>query len=145
MTLSFPPHYAFGLLGGLMIGAAAALLLLGNGRILGASGIAGRLLEPGGTDDWLDQAAFVVALVLAPGLAVLAFGRPAFEPAAGLGTLALAGLAVGLGTRMANGCTSGHGVVGLARRSPRSMLATATFLAAGFATFHLARHYLGVI
>ncbi len=145
MALTLPPDWIFGLLGGLMIGASAALLLLGNGRVLGASGIAGRLLEPGGTDDWLDHAAFLAALVLVPGLAVLGVGRPGFEVTGNLPLLLLAGLAVGFGTRMANGCTSGHGVVGMARLSRRSIVATLVYLALGFASFHLARHVLEIL
>lgn len=144
MPFALPSDWIFGLLGGLMIGASAALLLLVNGRVLGASGLLGGLVERA-TDSLRENAAFVAALALVPGLAVLAVGRPEFTLKADLPVLALAGLLVGFGTRMANGCTSGHGVVGMARFSRRSIAATVVYLAVGFATFYLARHIWGVI
>lgn len=144
MPFALPSDWIFGLIGGLMIGASAALLLLVNGRVLGASGLLGSLVERA-PDALRENAAFVAALAFVPGLAVLAFGRPEFTLKADLPVLALAGLLVGFGTRMANGCTSGHGVVGMARFSRRSIVATLVYLAVGFATFHLARHIWGVI
>ncbi|PTV95435.1 hypothetical protein C8J27_10470 [Rhodobacter aestuarii] len=142
----FTQTHLLGLAGGLMIGSAAALLLLGNGRILGASGILGRFATRTTTGaDWRDHAAFVAALVLVPGLAALIWGVPQFETLAPLPLLVVAGLAVGLGTRMANGCTSGHGVVGMTRFSRRSIVATLVSLAVGFVTFHLAHHVFGVL
>jgi len=137
---SFTPWTA--LAGGLLIGLAAALLVLFNGRIAGISGIVGGLLRPlRGDIAW--RAAFVAGLVIAP-LAWLAFGAlPRLHVAAGTPTLVAAGLLVGIGTRYGSGCTSGHGVCGLSRGSLRSLAATAAFMAAGFVTVFVARHLLG--
>ncbi|OKA44948.1 YeeE/YedE [Ralstonia solanacearum] len=136
----FPPGPA--LLGGLAIGAASAVLVLFNGRIAGISGILGGLLErPRGDTAW--RLAFLAGLIGAPVLAA-AFGRPP-QPdiEAGWGEILAAGFVVGLGTRYAGGCTSGHGVCGLSRGSLRSLVATATFMAAGFVTVFVQRHVLG--
>lgn len=136
---SFTPVTA--LLGGLLIGAAAAALLLVNGRILGVSGIVGGLLQPRGAESgW--RIAFIAGLLAPPLLLGLsgAMEAPAFE--GGLWTIALAGLLVGLGSRMGSGCTSGHGICGIARLSKRSIVATACFMLTGFATVYLMRHVL---
>lgn len=129
------------LAGGLLIGLAAALFVLMNGRIAGISGILGGLLKPARGDiSW--RIAFLAGLVAAP-LLYAAFTRlPPVHIEAGYGLLVAAGLLVGLGTRYGSGCTSGHGVCGLSRRSPRSMAATAVFMAAGFATVFVVRHLL---
>ncbi|MBB4200355.1 YeeE/YedE [Rhodoblastus sphagnicola] len=130
------------LAGGVLIGLAAALLLLREGRILGASGIFAGLAEPKGGDlDW--RLAFCAGLVIAPALAVLLGAASAPVIAASPNALLAGGLLVGLGTRFANGCTSGHGICGLARLSPRSLVATLVFMAAGFATTFVFRHLLG--
>jgi uncharacterized membrane protein YedE/YeeE len=130
-----------GLAGGLLIGVAAAAFVLFNGRIAGISGILGGLLRPAGGDiAW--RAAFLLGLVTAPLTYGLAAPLPDGRIDAGTLTLVAAGLLVGLGTRYGAGCTSGHGVCGLARRSPRSLVATASFMAAGFATVFLVRHVL---
>jgi uncharacterized membrane protein YedE/YeeE len=127
------------LAGGLLIGLAAALLVLFNGRIAGISGILGGLLRPGRGDiAW--RVAFLLGLVLAPLAWALVHPLPAVETDAGTGTLVAAGLLVGLGTRYGAGCTSGHGVCGLSRLSPRSLAATLSFMAAGFATVFAVRH-----
>lgn len=127
------------LAGGLMIGAAAALLLVFNGRIAGISGIVGGLLNPSRGDvGW--RLAFVAGMVAAPLVYGLARPLPAVRVDAGWPVLIVAGLLVGLGTRYGSGCTSGHGVCGLSRRSPRSMAATAAFMLAGFMTVYLVRH-----
>ncbi|MFN3792819.1 YeeE/YedE family protein [Massilia sp.] len=130
------------LAGGLTIGAAAAAFILLNGRIAGISGILGGLLRPSGGDvGW--RIAFLLGLVAAP----LAYGAvyplPVPTVDAGELTLVAAGLLVGVGTRYGAGCTSGHGVCGLSRRSPRSLAATAAFMLAGFATVFVVRHLLG--
>ena len=132
------------LTGGLVLGLASALFILVNGRILGISGILGGLLLPRAGDvGW--RLAFILGMAAAP---LLFF---ALAPAdlvhvpridAGYGLLALAGLLVGFGTRYGSGCTSGHGVCGLSRLSPRSLVATAGFMAAGFATVYVVRHVL---
>jgi uncharacterized membrane protein YedE/YeeE len=129
------------LAGGLLIGLGAAVLLLANGRIAGISGIAGGLLRPARGDiGW--RVAFVLGLLVAPlGWLALQAMPPAqidHTPA----MLAGAGLLVGLGTRFGNGCTSGHGVCGIARLSPRSLMATACFMLAGFLTVYVVRHVL---
>ncbi len=125
--------------GGLMIGLASALFLLFNGRIAGISGIVGGLLRPvRGDVTW--RVAFVLGIVSAPLLFSAVRPLPLTEVAAGYPMLIIAGLLVGLGTRYGSGCTSGHGVCGLSRRSPRSLVATVSFMLAGFATVFVARH-----
>jgi uncharacterized membrane protein YedE/YeeE len=127
------------LAGGMLIGVAAALLVLLNGRVAGVSGIVGGLLVPRAGDiGW--RLAFVGGLLVAP--AVMAFYAVSPRIDAGFGTLALAGLLVGAGTSYGSGCTSGHGVCGLSRLSPRSLVATAAFMAAGIATVLVTRHFL---
>jgi uncharacterized membrane protein YedE/YeeE len=125
--------------GGVLIGLAAAILLLFNGRIAGISGVVGGLLAPV-RDDVGWRVAFVLGLVGAPGAWLLLAAPPALQVDASWGALVVAGLLVGIGTRYASGCTSGHGVCGLSRLSPRSLVATLTFMAAGFATVYLVRH-----
>jgi uncharacterized membrane protein YedE/YeeE len=129
------------LAGGALIGLAAAMLILGSGRVAGISSIVGGMLAGRGGDiAW--RAAFVLGLVLAP--AIWRFLAPGVEVRidSGFGTLVVAGLLVGLGTSYGSGCTSGHGVCGLSRLSPRSLVATLAFMAAGFATVFVARHVL---
>jgi len=129
------------LAGGALIGLAAAMLVLLNGRVAGISGIVGGLLAPRlGEVGW--RLAFVAGLLLAPAAFVL-FGKPpAPRIDAGFGLLVLAGLLVGAGTSYGSGCTSGHGVCGLSRLSPRSLVATLAFMAAGIATVLVTRHFL---
>ena len=129
------------LAGGVLIGAAAGLLLLMNGKIAGISGILGGLLAPRAGDiGW--RVAFIGGLVAAPLLYLSVAPLPAVQIDAHTGTLIVAGLLVGLGTRYGSGCTSGHGVCGLSRLSPRSMVATAAFMAAGFVTVFVIRHLI---
>jgi len=135
----FTPWSALG--GGLLIGLAAALFVLFNGRIAGISGIVGGLLRPApGERGW--RIAFLLGLVAAPLVYTLAAPLPAMRIEAGTGTLIAAGLLVGVGTRYGAGCTSGHGVCGLARGSVRSLAATLAFMGAGFATVFIVRHLL---
>jgi uncharacterized membrane protein YedE/YeeE len=129
------------LAGGVLIGAAAAMLVLLNGRIAGVSGIIGGVLRPSGGDmAW--RLAFIAGLLAAPAVYRLLgpLSPPTFE--AGYPVLVLAGLLVGAGTRYGSGCTSGHGVCGLSRLSPRSLAATLTFMVAGVATVYAVRHLL---
>jgi uncharacterized membrane protein YedE/YeeE len=127
--------------GGLMIGLAAVCLILLVGRIAGISGILGGLLPPvRGDAGW--RVAFLIGLIAAPGLYRLFAPLPAISIQASAPILVLAGLLVGVGTRYGAGCTSGHGVCGLSRLSPRSLVAVATFMGAGFLTVLLVRHGL---
>ncbi|MFC5519750.1 YeeE/YedE family protein [Polaromonas jejuensis] len=131
------------LAGGVLIGVAAAMFVLLNGRIAGISGVLGGLLKPvKGDIAW--RAAFVLGLVGAP----LVYGLFQFPPTpqidAEYAALVVAGLLVGVGTRYGAGCTSGHGVCGLSRLSPRSLAATLSFMAAGFATVWVIRHLVGI-
>ncbi|HET9458824.1 MAG TPA: YeeE/YedE thiosulfate transporter family protein [Sphingomicrobium sp.] len=130
--------------GGALIGSAAALLLLLSGRIAGVSGMLAEAsrMAPGGTP-WPLAAAFIAGLPLGAALIALAVRQPDIRISASVPLLIAAGLLVGFGTRLGNGCTSGHGVCGMARLSPRSIVATLTFMAAGFATVFLVRHVLG--
>ena len=129
--------------GGMLIGLAAGLLLLSLGRIAGVSGIFGGILVPKAGDLWW-RVSFVLGLVA--GGVLMESLRPEWfgaKATPGLVTVGVAGLFVGFGTRMGNGCTSGHGVCGLSRLSVRSLVATVTFIAAGALTVFVVRHMLG--
>jgi uncharacterized membrane protein YedE/YeeE len=128
--------------GGVVIGLAAALFLLVNGRVAGISGIVGGMLHPRSGDlAW--RLAFIAGLLLAP-LACATVGvQPSATIDASYPVLIAAGLLVGIGTRYAGGCTSGHGVCGLSRLSPRSLVATLSFMAAGFVVVYVVRHVIG--
>ncbi len=138
--LHFTPWSA--LAGGALIGVAAALFVLFNGRIAGISGLLGSLLARGGEGRG-EKALFLLGVLLAPLLWQVFAALPAIEFQGGWLSLLLAGLLVGLGSRYGAGCTSGHGVCGIARLSPRSLLATLVFMASGFATVYVLRHGLG--
>lgn len=127
--------------GGILIGLSASLLLLANGRVAGISGIFGGLLVPrSGDSAW--RAWFVAGLLLG-GFAFFALRPASFRPpGASLALVGAAGVLVGFGTRLGGGCTSGHGVCGLSRLSPRSLAATIVFMGAGFATVFVTRHLL---
>ncbi len=127
------------LLGGLLIGLAAALLLLFNGRIAGISGIVGGLFNAR-RQDIVWRVVFIAGLLVAPLLYRVFHPLPDVNIEAGKGTILLAGLLVGIGTRYASGCTSGHGVCGLARLSPRSLVATAVFMVTAGLTVSILRH-----
>ena len=130
------------LIGGLLLGVASAVFILINGRILGISGILGGLLPPKvGDIGW--RVAFLLGMLAAPTVFMtLAPAGLASEPRidAGFWTVIAAGLLVGIGTRYASGCTSGHGVCGLSRLSPRSLVATLSFMGAGFFIVYIVRH-----
>ena len=133
-----------GFIGGALIGLAASALMLFTGRIAGISGIFGGLIAPAAHDrNW--RLAFIAGLIAAPLIAALATASPLPIPAmpASLTLIAIAGLLVGFGSRMGGGCTSGHGVCGIARLSARSMVATVIFMVAAIATVAIMRHVVG--
>lgn len=137
---SFTPWSA--LAGGALIGLAAALFALLNGRVAGISGLLGSLLQRG-AEGRGEKAAFLVGLLLAPLLWGFFAALPSIHFETGSLGLVVAGLLVGIGTRYGSGCTSGHGVCGISRLSPRSLVATLCFMATGFATVFVLRHLLG--
>ena len=145
MNLSDFTHntYIAGLSGGLLIGVAAAMFVLLNGRIAGISGILAGLIQADKADKiW--RVMFVLGLAASPFVYRIAFDLPPVTIEAGTGQLIIAGLLVGLGTSYASGCTSGHGVCGISRGSVRSIAATLTFMIAGFITVYLTRHLPGL-
>lgn len=132
------------ILGGVLIGLSAVLLMAWEGRIAGVSGIAGRLLPPYLDGAFLSRLGFVVGLVAAPVIYSVATGQAVLQSvSSNLPLMALAGLLVGFGSVYGNGCTSGHGVCGLSRLSLRSLVATMTFMATAFATVFVVRHLVG--
>lgn len=132
------------LIGGSMIGLAAVMFMWLNGRVTGISGILGGLFPPASGDiSW--RIAFIAGMVLAPiGFGAMRGGMPVVELPSSNVTLILGGLLVGFGTRLGSGCTSGHGVCGIARLSPRSVTATLIFMGFGFVTVFVTRHVMGV-
>lgn len=143
MTLDwahFTPWSA--LAGGVLLGLATGLFVLANGRIAGISGLLGSLLNPKASGR-LDSLLFLLGLLLAPWLWRAFAALPAADMQVGTPGLLLAGLLVGFGARLGAGCTSGHGICGLSRLSPRSLVATLCFMATGFATVYVVRHLLG--
>ena len=138
---SFTPIPA--LLGGMILGSAAALYVFLHGRILGISGIVSGLIHPQqGDRSW--RIVLILGLLTAPLLAALFFGiRPIVQVDADWIAVVLAGLLVGFGSQYGSGCTSGHGICGLSRLSPRSLVATLSFMGAGFLTVYVMRHLIG--
>ncbi|MDP3960061.1 MAG: YeeE/YedE thiosulfate transporter family protein [Pseudorhodobacter sp.] len=139
------PDWLWGFVGGLMIGLAAALYLLVNGRIMGASGIVGDLVDGSGRATAAERLAFLAGLIAVPPLMVPIYRGVDTHVSPNFGVLIAAGLLVGVGTRLANGCTSGHGVCGISRLAPRGIAATALYLLAGGVVLLLARHWWGII
>lgn len=137
--------WIWGLVGGLMIGAGAGTYLLVNGRIMGASGILGGLVDGSGRDSTSERFAFLGGLVAIPPLIVPLYQVVDTRITSNILVLVLAGLLVGVGTRIANGCTSGHGVCGISRFSLRGITATAFYLLGGGLALAIGRHVLGVI
>ena len=138
--LSFTPIPS--LVGGMILGVAAALYVLLHGRILGISGIVSGLLHPQ-TGDWTWRLSLTLGLVSAPFLAALFFGiLPIIEVDAGWAAVIIAGLLVGFGAQYGSGCTSGHGICGLSHLSPRSLVATLSFMTAGFLVVFIIRHLI---
>ncbi|ROM72583.1 YeeE/YedE [Pseudomonas brassicacearum] len=138
--LNFTPWSS--LAGGMLIGLAASLFVVANGRIAGISGLIGSLLQRD-SEGVSEKALFLLGLLVAPLLWGVFATLPRIEFQNGWFGLLVAGLLVGIGTRYGSGCTSGHGVCGLSRLSPRSMIATACFMFSGFATVFVLRHVMG--
>ncbi len=135
------PNWLGGLVGGALIGVASLLLLLLNGRIAGISGILGAIFIDSTSAERRWRIAFVAGLIGGAGIYALGRGGIPLHFQAQGATLIIAGLLVGFGTRIGSGCTSGHGVCGLARRSPRSLAATATFIGAAVVTVLITKHW----
>jgi len=135
--------YILALIGGILIGLSSALLMVLSGRIAGISGIIGGLLPPKAADDRSWRIAFVLGLIAAPLLlGALTGDRHIGPPTVGVPVLIAAGLLVGIGTTLGGGCTSGHGICGIARISPRSLVATVVFVIAGMLTVFVTHHVL---
>lgn len=140
-----PFEWIMGLLGGLLIGCAGALYLLVNGRIMGASGILGGMIDGSAHRHLRERGAFIAGLVIVPALIAALGGGSQTNLTGNWAVIIVAGLCVGVGTRLANGCTSGHGVCGISRLSWRGIAATIFYLAAGGLTVAFARHVWGII
>lgn len=145
MLSSIPSDWIWGLAGGLLIGLGGAVFLLANGRVMGASGIIGGLVDRSGWSNWAERVVFLTAVFLLPFLLLPATGPVDTHVTDNWLVLVGAGLLVGIGTRIANGCTSGHGVCGISRLSLRGIVATVFYIMAGGLTVILFRHILGVI
>ncbi|MDG1868647.1 MAG: YeeE/YedE thiosulfate transporter family protein [Yoonia sp.] len=137
--------WIMGLIGGGLIGTAAALFLLVNGRIMGASGIIGGLVDKNGRHAWQERSALIAGLVIVPALMTMIAGTRPTYLTDNLLLVIIAGLFVGIGTRVANGCTSGHGVCGISRLSLRGIVATVFYIGAGGLTVVVFKHILGLI
>lgn len=137
--------WLFGLLGGLLIGSGGAVYLLANGRIMGASGIIGGLVDGSGRDSSSERGSFLAGVLGVPLVLSLLWSPVETHLTSNFAVIVLAGLLVGVGTRVANGCTSGHGVCGMSRLSLRGIVATVFYILAGGLTVVLFRHILGVI
>ncbi len=137
--------WIWGLVGGGIIGIAAAMFLHVNGRVMGASGILGGLVDGSGWSNWTERAAFIAGIVLMPILFLPLYEEVDTHLTDNLAVVVIAGLLVGIGTRIANGCTSGHGVCGISRLSLRGIVATVFYIGAGGLTIVIFRHLLGMV
>ncbi|AUQ53957.1 YeeE/YedE family protein [Phaeobacter inhibens] len=138
--------WIWGLIGGALIGTGGAVYLLGNGRIMGASGILGGLIDGSGRNSAAERLAFIAGVVLIPLVMWLTIAEvPDTHLTSNTAVIVAAGLLVGLGTRIANGCTSGHGVCGISRLSLRGLIATVIYILAGALTLALFRHLWSLI
>lgn len=143
METVFTPWQSLG--GGALIGGAASLLMLSLGRVFGATGILSGLFSAGPSQDRMWRLALLLGMVSGPLAVLLLFGQmPTIQVPASVPMLMIGGLAVGVGVTYASGCTSGHGVCGMARLSPRSFVAVLTFMTATAATVYVLRHVIGV-
>ncbi len=139
------PDWIYGLIGGMLIGTGGAVYLLANGRIMGASGIIGGLVDGSARNTMWERLSFLAGLVLIPVVMLFFLGPKDTHATDNFALLVAAGLLVGIGTRLANGCTSGHGVCGISRLSLRGMVATVFYILAGGLTIVLFRHLLGIV
>ena len=137
-----PMDWIWGLVGGLLIGTGAAVYLLGNGRIMGASGILGGLIDGTARTAMSERLAFLGGTIALPALLFVAGMRVDTHVTTNIGLLVIGGLLVGLGTRIGNGCTSGHGVCGISRLSPRGIVATLIYIGAGVVSVTVLRGLL---
>lgn len=140
-----PQAWLLGLIGGVLIGLAAAVYLLVNGRIMGVSGIFGGLIDGSGRDTGSERLSFIAGTIAAPAVIAVFILPMDTNITSNALVIALGGLLVGVGTRIGNGCTSGHGVCGISRLSMRGIVATILYIAAGGATYHLLANVLEVI
>lgn len=140
-----PIDWIYGLAGGFIIGLAGAVFLLMNGRVMGASGIIGGLVDGTGQTNRAERISFLLGLAAFPAVMALAFGQSETHATSNVALLVIAGLMVGIGTRLANGCTSGHGVCGISRLSLRGLVSTIFYILAGASIISLLRGYLGAI
>jgi hypothetical protein len=140
-----PIDWLYGFLGGLLIGGSATLYLLFNGRVMGVSGIVSGLVDGTGWKDWAERGAFLAGTVGLPFLIVPRLWDTATHITGNYWVIVAGGLLVGIGTRLANGCTSGHGVCGISRLSLRGIVATVFYILAGGLMLAFMRHVLGVI
>lgn len=144
MVLFSMADYSHPLVGGMLIGLSAVMLWWSIARIAGISGIVASLWQPD-SPDFAWQLAFFVGLLVSPWVVGRLFGLPTIEVTSSPWLYVIAGLLVGVGTRMGSGCTSGHGICGNARFSPRSLVATIAFMTTGFLTVFIGRHGLTLI
>lgn len=145
MMNSIPVDWIWGLIGGLLIGTGGAVYLLANGRIMGASGILGGLVDRSGWNSWTERAVFLLGVFLLPIPLYPVYREVDTHITDNWIVIIAAGLLVGIGTRLANGCTSGHGVCGISRFSLRGMVATVFYIMAGGIAVVIFRHILGIV
>lgn len=137
--------WVLGLLGGGLIGTSAAIFLLVNGKVMGASGLIGGFVDRSGMGNWQERIAWIVGLIAVPAIMTLLWGIKPTNISGNLPVIIIGGLFVGIGTRVANGCTSGHGICGISRLSLRGIVATVFYIGAGGLTVVIFKHALGVI
>ncbi|WP_458790123.1 YeeE/YedE family protein [Yoonia sp. MH D7] len=137
--------WLMGLIGGGLIGTSAAIFLLFNGKVMGASGLVGGLVDKSGLGNWQERVSWLAGLIILPAILTLWFGVKPTNVTGNIPLIIIAGLLVGVGTRIANGCTSGHGVCGISRLSLRGIVATVFYIGAGGLTVIIFKHVLGII
>jgi len=137
--------WLMGLLGGGLIGTSAAIFLLANGKVMGASGLIGGLVDKSGLGNWQERLAWIAGLVIVPAIITMLYGGKPTNITGNIPVIIAAGLFVGIGTRIANGCTSGHGICGISRMSLRGIVATVFYIGAGGLTVVIFKHVLEII